>query len=314
MTTPFQWLAARVAFGRPALRTAAAGALAASVMIIVTGAVVRVSGSGLGCDQWPNCSADSLAATPALGLHGAIEFGNRLLTFVVSAAVGWLIIVSRLQRDAVPAVTRWAWAQFWIVLLNAVVGGLTVLARLSPYMVTAHFLAAVLLLTGSTVTWHRTRTLDRPAPPVTAPVRRLATALFAGTALLLVAGTLVTGTGPHAGDSSDVTRMPLNWTVMTWLHGAVAAAVLALATALWNRTRTDPDRTAHRRTTVFLAVLLAQGLVGLVQSATALPGAAVVLHLLGSALAWTGAVRVFLDTRTPSAPRHEHRDTALARS
>ncbi|MEV4580383.1 COX15/CtaA family protein [Nonomuraea jabiensis] len=144
MTTPFQWLATRVSFERAALRRAAAAGLATSVMIILTGGIVRVTGSGLGCDGWPNCSEGSFAATPEMGVHAAIEFSNRLLTGVVCAAVGWLIVVARLQRRPVPALTRWGWVQFWIVILNAVVGGITVWARLSPYIVAAHFLAAVL--------------------------------------------------------------------------------------------------------------------------------------------------------------------------
>ncbi|MEU4704342.1 hypothetical protein [Nonomuraea dietziae] len=146
------------------------------------------------------------------------------------------------------------WVQFWIVILNAVIGGLTVWARLSPYLVAAHFLAAVLFRTATTVVWHRVRVLDRPVRPLSVPVGRLPVALLAAVALLVVAGTLVTGTGPHAGDSSDVPRMPLNWTVMAWLHAAAAA----LALALWARTRREPRSTAHRRTTLFLAVFLTQ--------------------------------------------------------
>ncbi|MEU4549449.1 COX15/CtaA family protein [Nonomuraea dietziae] len=306
MTTPFQWLDARVRFERETLRWAAGAALAASLLIIVTGGIVRVTGSGLGCDGWPHCSEGSFTATPELGIHGAIEFTNRLLSGVVCATVGWLIVVARLQRHPVPALTRWGWVQFWIVILNAVIGGLTVWARLSPYLVTAHFLAAILFLTATTVVWHKTRLLDRPARPLPPPVGRLPQALLTATALLVVAGTLVTGTGPHAGDSSDVPRMPLNWTVMTWLHAAAAVLALGIATALWARTRRDPRSTAHRRTALFLAVFLAQGLIGLTQIATGLAEAVIVAHLLGSALVWAGALRVLLDTRSPAAAGQAH--------
>ncbi|RSN15779.1 cytochrome oxidase assembly protein [Nonomuraea sp. WAC 01424] len=301
MTTPFQWLAARVGFERGALRLAASAALATSLMIIVTGGVVRLTGSGLGCDGWPRCSDNGFAATPELGVHGAIEFSNRVLSGVVCVAVGWLIVVSRLQRRPVPALTRWGWVQFWIVILNAVVGGLTVWARLSPYLVAAHFLAATLFLTATTVVWHKTTLLDRPARPLAAPVGRLPVALLATVAVLVVFGTIVTGTGPHAGDSSDVPRMPFNWTVMTWLHGAAATLAFGLAVALWLRTRRDPRSAAHRRTTLFLVALLAQGLVGLTQVPTDLAEVVILAHLLGSAFVWVGAVRVLLDTRTPAA-------------
>ncbi|GAA2694511.1 COX15/CtaA family protein [Nonomuraea recticatena] len=152
------------------MRRAAGAALATSLMIVITGGIVRVTGSGLGCDGWPHCTEDSFAATPELGIHGAIEFSNRLLSVIVCLAVGWLIIVSRLQRRPVPGLTRWGWVQFWIVILNAVIGGLTVWARLSPYLVAAHFLAAVLFLTATTVVWHRVRVLDRPVRPLSVPV------------------------------------------------------------------------------------------------------------------------------------------------
>lgn len=297
--TPFTWLEQRIRFGRSALRWAALLAVAASILIIVTGGVVRVTGSGLGCPTWPSCTAQTLAPTDAMGIHGVIEFGNRLLTGVLCVIVGWLIVVARLQREPVPQVTRWAWAQFWIVVLNAVVGGITVLARLSPYIVAAHFLAASLLLTAATIAWHKVGQLDRP-PGVTSPdptARRLATALLVLTAILLVAGTIVTGTGPHAGDSSDVERMPLDWTAVTIAHGVIAAAVLVVAVLIAVKARVTPGDPVRRRVAVFLIVFLAQGLVGIIQVATALPGLVVVLHLLGSALVWIGAIRVFLDSR-----------------
>lgn len=297
--TPFAWLEKRVSFGRSALRWAAVLAVAASVLIIVTGAIVRVTGSGLGCPTWPSCTADTLAPTAEMGVHGLIEFGNRLLTGVLCVIVGWLIVVARLQREPVPQVTRWAWAQFWIVVLNAVVGGITVLARLSPYIVAAHFLAATLLLTAATVAWHKVGQLDRPARTASSDpaVRGLATALLLLTAILLVAGTVVTGTGPHAGDSSEVERIPLDWMEVTIAHAVTAAAVFVVAVIIAVKARAASGDPVRRRVAVFLIVFLGQGLVGLIQVATALPELVVVLHLLGSALVWIGAIRVFLDTR-----------------
>lgn len=302
--TPFTWLEKRVRFDRSALRWAALLAVAASILIIVTGGVVRVTGSGLGCPTWPSCSVDTLAPTAEMGIQGVIEFGNRLLTGVLCAIVGWLIIVARLQRQPVPQVTRWAWAQFWIILLNAVVGGITVLARLSPYIVAAHFLAATLLLTAAAVAWHKVGQLDADAHAAEhdSGTRRLGTALLVSTAVLLVAGTLVTGAGPHAGDSSDVARMPFDWTAVTILHGVAAVVVLCVAVTLWIKAGATPDSLARRRITVFLVVFLAQGLVGIVQVATSLPEVVVVLHLLGSALVWIGAIRVYLDSRPPHIP------------
>ncbi len=219
-----------------------------------------------------------------------------------------------------PAVLRGGWAQFWIVVLNAVVGGVTVWMRLSPYIVAAHFLAATLLLTAAVYTWHAAYAGgggdqsgvsgegDRPGAPVPlAPVplaagsltriRSLSAALVAVTALLVVVGTLATGSGPHAGDSSDVARMPFNWTAVTVVHGVLAGAVLVLAGALLSALPRDGFGAARRKAVTFLAVLLGQGLVGLVQSVTALPSLLVMLHLLGSALVWTGVLQVHLTVR-----------------
>lgn len=317
MRTPLSWLAGRYSLGARSVRAAALGSVVASIAIIVTGGIVRVTGSGLGCTDWPMCTGETLAPTAEMGLHGAIEFGNRLLTGALCAVVGWVVITARLQERPMPAVLRGGWAQFWIVVLNAVVGGVTVWMRLSPYIVAAHFLAATLLLTASVYTWHAAYAdagdeadadaeaeaeADgaRPGVPVVlapradARIRSLSAALVAVTALLVFVGTLVTGSGPHAGDSSDVPRMPFDWTAVTIVHGALAGAVLVLAGALLHALPKDGFGAARRKAVVFLAVLLSQGLVGLAQSVTALPSLLVMLHLLGSALVWIGALQVYL--------------------
>ncbi|MEV0991554.1 COX15/CtaA family protein [Streptomyces sp. NPDC049949] len=308
--TPLSWLAGRYSLGAKSVRRAALGSVVASIAIIVTGGIVRVTGSGLGCTDWPMCTGETLAPTAEMGVHGAIEFGNRLLTGALCAVVGWVIVTARLQERPMPAVLRGGWAQFWIVVLNAVVGGVTVWMRLSPYIVAAHFLAATLLLTAAVYTWHAAYAgadgnadadADADADvdgeggeggrPV-ARIRSLSAALVAVTALLVVVGTLATGSGPHAGDSSDVARMPFDWTAVTVVHGALASVVLALSAALLSALPREGFGAARRKAAVFLAVLLGQGAVGLVQSLTALPSLVVMLHLLGSALVWTGVLQV----------------------
>ncbi|MFF7091040.1 heme A synthase [Streptomyces rubradiris] len=304
MRTPLSWLARRHTWGPRSLRMAAVTSVVAAVLIIVTGGVVRVTGSGLGCPEWPSCTGQSLAPTAEMGVHGAIEFGNRLLTGALCAVVGWLIIAARLQRDPSRPVLRGAWAQFWVVVLNAVVGGVTVWLRLSPYIVAAHFLAAALLLATATVTWSRVRRLDREVPAPVVPSRRavvLSRLLLAGTAVLLVAGTAVTGSGPHAGDSSDVDRMPFDWAGVTVVHGVLAAGCLVVGGLLF--AALPGGSPARGRTGVFLAVFVAQGAVGVFQSLASLPSVAVILHLCGSALVWAGAVRVTLAV-------HQHRTAA----
>ncbi|MFK0050420.1 heme A synthase [Streptomyces sp. NPDC090741] len=303
MRTPLSWLAGRYSLGASSVRLAALGSVVASIAIIVTGGIVRVTGSGLGCTDWPMCTGETLAPTAEMGVHGAIEFGNRLLTGALCAVVGWVIITARLQEKPMPAVLRGGWAQFWIVVLNAVVGGVTVWMRLSPYIVAAHFLAATLLLTAAVYTWHAayadadTHAGVDGAPAPLAPrstgrLRSLSAALVAVTALLVAVGTLATGSGPHAGDSSDVPRMPFDWTVVTVVHGVLAGVVLVLAGALLSALPGDGFGAARRKAAAFLAVLLGQGVVGLVQSLTALPSLVVMLHLLGSALVWTGVLQV----------------------
>jgi cytochrome c oxidase assembly protein subunit 15 len=297
LQTPFGWLADRVVLGDRALRWGTTAALVVSILIVVTGGVVRVTGSGLGCPTWPVCEAGSLTTTPALGIHGAIEFGNRALTSVLVAAVAWAIVAARLQPIRQRPLTRLAWSQFWLVVVNAVAGGLTVLAGLNPYFVAVHFVLAFALLTTTTLTWHRARQ-SAAASPVEGPAGATSWLLTAVAAVLVVLGTVVTGAGPHSGDSADVPRMGVNWTLITTVHGVAAVGVLVLAVVLLLQLRAGGAATAlaRRRTQVLLGVVVAQALVGIVQALTGLPAVFVVVHLLGAALVWVGVLRVLLDT------------------
>lgn len=295
--TPFAWLADRVPLGPRALRWGTTAALIVSILIILTGGVVRVTGSGLGCPTWPQCEAGSLATTPALGVHGLIEFGNRVLTSVLVLAVGWAIVAAALQRRWQRTLARLTWSQFWLVVVNAVAGGITVLVGLDPYVVALHFLLAFLLLTTTTLAWHRSRQ-SAAATAVGAAAGATSWVLTAVAAVLVVLGTVVTGAGPHSGDSADVPRMGVNWTLVTVVHGAAAIAVIVLAVVLLLQLRAGGAATAlaRRRVVVLLAVLVAQALIGVAQALTGLPAAFVVLHLLGAALVWVGVLRVLLDT------------------
>ena len=297
LQTPFGWLADRVVLGDRALRWGTTAALVVSILIVVTGGVVRVTGSGLGCPTWPVCEAGSLTTTPALGIHGAIEFGNRALTSVLVAAVAWAIVAARLQPIRQRPLTRLAWSQFWLVVVNAVAGGLTVLAGLNPYFVAVHFVLAFALLTTTTLTWHRARQ-SAAASPVGGRAGATSWLLTGVAAVLVVLGTVVTGAGPHSGDSADVPRMGVNWTLITVVHGIAAVAVLVLAVVLLLQLRAGGGTTvlARRRTQMLLGVVVAQALVGIVQALTGLPAVFVVVHLLGAALVWVGVLRVLLDT------------------
>lgn len=298
MNSPFSWLAARYSTQRRSLRAAALSSLVASVLIIVGGGIVRVTGSGLGCPDWPACGEGSLGPTAEMGIHGIIEFANRLITVVLCFIVGWVILAARLQRQPVPTITRWAWAQFWVVVLNGVVGGITVWVKLNPYVVAAHFLAATLLLTAAAITWDKVQNLNLPAAgPASQKTTNLANATLAATAVLVVLGTVATGTGPHAGDSADVARMPFSWAWVTSIHSMAAICALVLTFMLRHSARERGEHTVLKRTNMFIIIFFAQGLIGVFQSLTHLPEVAVVLHLIGSALVWVGVVRIRLAAR-----------------
>ena len=150
------------------------------------------------------------------------------------AAVGWTIIAVRSAKPARRGLSRLGWAQFWLVMSNGVVGGITVLADLNPYTVAGHFLAAMALLTVAALTWMRVREGDTPPRPLVGkPVKKLAAVLVVSSGLLVAAGTIVTGAGPHAGDSSEVPRMPIEVKLAAQTHAAFAWIVIVLTLALW---------------------------------------------------------------------------------
>lgn len=296
MLTPFGFLAQRTTLTPRALRWGTTAALVASILIIFFGGVVRLTGSGLGCPTWPACEAGSLAATPELGIHGFIEFTNRAFTGVLVVAVGWAITAARLQKHRDRTMTRLAWSQFWLVVANALAGGATVHSGLNPYIVAGHFVLAIALLTTTSLTWHRAHRSQSVSFTPTPLARGLSVALFATTLAVILVGTLVTGTGPHAGDSAEVPRMQFHWESVTVVHGVLGSAALLLALALWAVLARDSGAgLARHRVLAFVAVVVLQALVGVAQSVLALPEALVALHLLGSALVWVGAVRVLLD-------------------
>lgn len=299
LRNPLSFIAARWTPDPRTVRRAALAALAMTAVLVVTGGAVRLTGSGLGCPTWPTCTDDSLTTTRAMGFHGAVEFGNRMLTYVLCAAVGWAIIAARSQRPWRRSLTRLGWAQFWVVMGNAVLGGIVVLVGLNPYTVAVHFLLTTALLTVATLMWQRTREGDgAPRPLVGKAVQQLVWFLVVASGLLIVAGTVVTGAGPHAGDSSDVKRIPIDWETVAKLHAVLAWIVVTLTFALWFVLRAvDAPKGPSDRTRELFVILLAQGVIGYVQYFTHLPEILVGLHMLGSALIWIWVLRVLLALR-----------------
>lgn len=287
------------------MRRAALAALVMSVVIVVTGGAVRLTGSGLGCPTWPKCTDDSLTTTSAMGVHGVIEFTNRMLTYVLCAAVGWAIIAARSEKPYRRSLTRLGWAQFWVVMSNAVLGGVVVLVGLNPYTVAAHFLLSSALIAVAAVMWQRTQEGDgAPQPLVGKAVQQLVWFLVVATVLLIAVGTVVTGSGPHAGDSSEIERMPLDWENVSKLHAVLAWIVVTLTFALWFVLKAvDAPKGPLDRTRDLFLILLAQGVIGYVQYFTNLPEVLVGLHMLGSALVWIAVLRVLLALRErPALP------------
>lgn len=297
--TPLSYLAERLQPSARAVRAACLSALVMSVVVVVTGAAVRLTSSGLGCPTWPRCTADTLTPTQAMGIHGVIEFTNRMLTYVLCAAVGAAIIAARCATPWRRGLTRLGWAQFWIVMSNAVIGGITVLTGLNPYTVAVHLLASMALIWVALLMWERAGEGDgAPEPVVSRPVVQLSRLLVAASACLVLAGTVVTGAGKHSGDSSDVPRIPLDYDRVSQFHADFAFITVGLSLAMIFVLRAvNAPAPARARARDLLVVLLAQGVIGYVQFFTGSPEILVGAHLLGATLVWIAALRIPLALR-----------------
>ena len=269
-------------------------ALVLQVLLVVSGTAVRVTGSGLGCPTWPRCTGGSLANTAALGSHGTIEFANRLLA-VVMELVGIALVVACRRLGAPRSWRRLALAQAMVVPLQAVVGGLLVLSGLNPYVLVLHFLASFPLIAAAAALLQRVR--GTVAAPVRRELRLLTGALVASSALVLAVGTLVTGTGPHAGDPK-VARMPFNPRDITQLHADLVFLLvgLTLATVVAARALGAPA-VVQRGTTALVGLIVAQAGLGYLQYFTGVPPVLVALHVLGASLVFSTAAWVHLATR-----------------
>jgi heme a synthase len=297
MLTPLGWAASRWQLGPRALRWGTTAALVTAVLIVLGGVVVRVTGSGLGCPTWPTCDGTNVIQVVPESIHLLIEQTNRLVTVLLIVAVGFAIVAARLQRPRDRMLTRLAWSMFWLTVANALAGGITVLAGLNPWVVALHFVLAMGLLACATFTWHRARWTGGDGPRPSGVARTLAWALVVVTGAVVASGTLVTGSGPHAGDSADIPRMGFDWNVVVVVHGASAVTVLAIAVTLAFRLRTEEGgRLALTRLGVFLLVLFVQLALGLTQSLLGIPEVLVAIHVTIAALVWIGALRVLLDT------------------
>lgn len=316
---PLQMVADRWQPSARFVHRAALACVVMAVIIVVTGGAVRLTQSGLGCPTWPTCTEDSLTPTPEMGVNGIIEFTNRMLTYVLCAVVGVAIVAARACAPRRRPLTRLGWTQFWLIASNGIIGGITVLTGLNPYIVAAHFLAATALLTVAVVMWHRSgEGDDEPRDLVAGPVRQLSWVLVVASALLIAVGTVVTGSGRHAGDAKkDVHRIPLDWREVTQLHVDFVYIVIGLTVALWFVLRAVKAPAVPRRRVVELfVVLMLQGVIGYVQYFNDSPEFVVGVHMFGSCLVWIAVLRVFLSLRERGeaaavpAPSGEHEAVA----
>ncbi|MGW3073071.1 COX15/CtaA family protein [Kitasatospora sp. NPDC001132] len=300
---PFSLLAERWQPSAEMVRRAAFAALVMSVVIVVTGGAVRLTASGLGCTTWPRCTDESLTPTAEMGFHGVVEFTNRMLTYVLSAAVGWAILAARCHRPWRRSMTKLGWAQFWLVMSNAVLGGITVLTGLNPYTVALHMIAAMALVWVALLMWERSKEGDGPAQlSVARPIHQLSHVLVTVIGLLVAAGTLVTGAGHHPGTPKDnkiVPRIPIDYDRLAQFHADFAFVSVGLAIAvIFVFAAVKAPQPARARAKELLAVLLLQGVLGFIQYFTDAPELMVGLHMLLAALTWIAALRVPLALRT----------------
>ena len=286
--------------------------LVGQVVIVVTGGIVRLTGSGLGCSTWPECEPGQFTPVrhDASSWSPFIEFGNRTLTGVLvllGVATVWAVWRGRPRalRHRLLGLVPLA-----MVLVQAVVGGLSVLVDLHPAVVGGHFLISMVLVAASTVLVVRHREDDvAPSPVVGAAVRRLAWAVGAVCVVVLVLGVVVTGSGPHSGDEEAAYRFALDPVRIARLHAAavwlyVAGVGLLLALVGRARSASAPAAAARRATLVLLGVTLLQGVVGYVQYFTGLPAVLVAVHMLGACLLVIAQVRQLLALRTRTAMPH----------
>lgn len=289
------------------VRRLALASLIANIGIVLTGGAVRLTGSGLGCPTWPRCTDESWTATAEMGIHGAVEFGNRTLTGVLGLIATGSLLSTLLLRPRRPVLVWLAAGVLAGIAAQAAIGAVVVWTDLDPGTVGAHFLVSMVLIALAYTLWRRVDEPDGPVlASVSAPLRSLAWLIAGVAAALLAVGTLVTGSGPHAGDP-DVARNGLDPQAISQAHADLAFLLLGLAVAAWFALRgAQAPAAAVRAAAVLVATILGQGAVGLVQYATGLPELLVWLHLLGSCLVWVAALHLLHTTRlrlpSPTGP------------
>ncbi len=296
VTSPLAPLTEPATGDSPWLRRLGWSSLFVNIAIVVTGGVVRLTGSGLGCPTWPQCTEDSFTPHGAMTIHAAIEFGNRLVTFLIAAvAIATFLAARRARRGDL---TRLALILALGVPAQAVIGGITVLTDLNPWTVAFHLLVSMAMIGVAVLFVDRVYTGAGPRVAVVpSALGSLAWLTFAAGWVVLYLGTVVTGSGPHAGDA-EAPRNGLDPESVSQLHVDAVMFLLGLSVALIlaYRAVAAPARTSGAAR-LLLGVLLVQGLIGFVQYFTGLPVVLVGLHLFGAALTSAAITWVVITTR-----------------
>jgi cytochrome c oxidase assembly protein subunit 15 len=276
----------------PYVRHLGWASLVANIGIVVTGGAVRLTGSGLGCPTWPRCTEDSFRPRGEFELHAAIEFGNRLLTFVL-VAIALATFVAAVQSGR-PHVVRLALVLGLGVPAQAIIGGITVLTDLNPWVVSLHLLLSMAMVGVAVLFLHR---LDHPAATWRrGPTAALAWVLLASAWVVLFLGTVVTGAGPHAGDA-ETPRNGLDTLETSQLHADSVFLFVGLSIGMaFLLAATRGRGPALRAALVLLGVEVAQSVVGFVQYFTDLPELLVGIHMLGAGLVSAAVTWVVVET------------------
>jgi cytochrome c oxidase assembly protein subunit 15 len=300
----------------PTYRRITVLALVFLTLIVVTGAGVRLTGSGLGCTDWPTCTETEFVADRG-DFHAMVEFVNRLITGLVSAAVALAVLGSHRRSPRRRDLIWLSWGLVAGVVGQVVLGAFVVWTHLNPWVVQGHFVLSMILLLDAMVLAHRAALPDGAVvrPAVTPALLNWGRALVGLAVVVILTGTLVTGSGPHSGHNEaeagasqaakleaaqEVRRLPIAVHDAARVHGITM--VVFLAAAVWVlvqlRRHQAPERLRSAATTL-LTVLVLQAAVGYTQYFTGVPALLVGLHVLGACLVWLAVLNVWLRMRLP---------------
>jgi cytochrome c oxidase assembly protein subunit 15 len=290
-------------------------------VIVASGAAVRLTDAGLGCEDWPTCNEGDLF--PEAELHGMVEFGNRLISLLVAVSAVAVVVAARRRQPRRQDLDRLAWAVLGGTVAQVVLGGITVLTDLHPIVVSVHFLLSMVLLFAAQSLWLRAGPPPRPIADTAAAttgafdrVGALTGPLLWLAAVVLLLGTIVTGTGPNSGDSM-ADRLNFELESVARIHSTsvwifiFVSLVTALRAAPLRGSRSEAATRPFTALQVLLFVSVAQGVLGYVQYGLGVPPLLVELHVIGSIAVWTATIHVFWSTRWWTGDPDDRRDATM---